>query len=594
MNYAPIAQSLRIDEISTRFEEALKRNHSPRMEAYLEEAPPDVRPALLEELLALELWYARTRESELFLSDYLKRFPQHPEIVRGCFEEDAKPPVPPWVISTVNSSGLESRGPGADRQRAPDSSIVLPEEFGRYRILRQLGEGGMGSVYLAQDRELGRCVALKVPRLTRSNQPALLSRFRREAQAAARIVHPNLCPVYDIGEIDGVFYLTMAYIEGQPLSEHLTQRRPPNVHHTISLIRKIAQALAAAHDLGVIHRDLKPANIMINPRGEPVVVDFGLARTQVGGETRLTQTGAMLGTPAYASPEQIEGDKAADTRTDIYSLGMIFYELLTGQLPFDDSTPLALLNQIIAKEPAPPSTIRPQIPRELDSICLKAIAKLVEARYQTMQEFEAAIAAWEAQTSLVENSRPTVVTTPSQLEDASPKGSANSKAASSVSSPKFPCWTAKVAPRARSVAMFFRNYKPSTDQWLWAATLGGLLICGFLVASHWLRPAPVPGTEGKLTLAGNIVEFGHGDGGDPPPPPQPPPPPPEPVVLSPDFRAEFPEPGGWTELTGRLWRYGLTKEQTITFDIKLRSVSSQTIDRPRIPGCRNRGDHERP
>src|SRR5947209_7781975 len=233
---------------------------------------------------------------------------------------------------------------GGDRTAPlPASASSSLERVGRYRILKKLGQGGMGAVYLAHDEQLDRQVALKVPNFSPGDSDSML-RFHREARSAATLSHPNLCPVYDVGEIGGTHYLTMAYIEGRPLSE-VVHEGPLDPHQAAEIVRRTALALEEAHTRGVIHRDLKPSNIMLTPRGEPVVMDFGLARRNAPGDVRLTQSGTVMGTPAYMSPEQVEGDVAAlGPATDIYSLGVILYELLTGRVPFQGS-----LGQVMAQ-----------------------------------------------------------------------------------------------------------------------------------------------------------------------------------------------------------------------------------------------------
>jgi serine/threonine protein kinase len=250
----------------------------------------------------------------------------------------------------------------------------------------------MGSVYLAHDPQLDRRVALKVPHFTAEDGPDVLERFRREARAAATIEHPNICPVYDVGEADGVNYLSMAYIEGRPLSDLLKGGKPQPQRGVAAVVRKLALALEEAHKKGVIHRDLKPSNVMINRRKEPVLMDFGLARRVGGGEARLTRSGSVMGTPAYMPPEQVNGDVAAmGPACDVYSLGVILYELLTGRLPFEGPV-MAVLARIVTQEPEPPSRHRADLDPRLDVICRKAMAKRAADRYATMAERAAALA----------------------------------------------------------------------------------------------------------------------------------------------------------------------------------------------------------
>src|SRR5262245_27997737 len=194
----------------------------------------------------------------------------------------------------------------------PDGPESLPEIFGdRYRILRKLGEGGMGAVYLAEDLKLGRSVALKVPHFKANEDRATIERFYREARVAAGIHHPNLCPVYDVGEVDGIHYLTMPYLDGTPLSKLMSRDRPWPPTQAAELVRSIALAVQVMHERTVIHRDLKPGNIMIRLEGDPVLMDFGLARPFDAPSQRVTVTGAVVGSPAYMSPEQVGGDSAA-------------------------------------------------------------------------------------------------------------------------------------------------------------------------------------------------------------------------------------------------------------------------------------------
>jgi serine/threonine protein kinase/lipoprotein NlpI len=269
---------------------------------------------------------------------------------------------------------------------------ALPAQFDRYTIRKRLGGGGMGTVYLAYDSRLDRPVALKFPRYGADTRFTDEQRFLREARAAATLSHPNLCPVYDVGRIDGTSYLAMAYIEGQSLADMLRDKPFLEIQESIDLARQLALAMEEAHRRGVIHRDLKPSNVMIDARGQPVVMDFGIARRGPGsGDVRLTESGAVMGSPPYMSPEQVNGIASAiGPASDVYSLGVIMYEMLTGRLPFVG--PFGdLVAQIISKPPAPPSTYRPEIDASLEEICLKALAKKLAERFGSMQEFAKAL-----------------------------------------------------------------------------------------------------------------------------------------------------------------------------------------------------------
>jgi serine/threonine protein kinase len=299
-----------------------------------------------------------------------------------------------------------------------------PTRFGRYHLLKTLGQGGMGSVYLAHDTQLDRQVALKIPQFTDAQDPHSRERFLREARAAAALHHVNVCPIYDVGDIDGVPYLTMAYIPGQPLSALLPRNAGRDLaqREAASIVRRVALALEDAHRLGIIHRDLKPGNIMIDPKGEPVVMDFGLARRGNPADARLTLPGAVMGTPAYMSPEQARGDQAEmGPSCDIYSLGVVLYELLTGQLPFVGDT-LSILSQLVMDEPKPPRTLCPGIDLALERICLKAMAKKREARFRSMADFASALADYldspaEKQLRVTRLSKTTVLEQPAPLAE---------------------------------------------------------------------------------------------------------------------------------------------------------------------------------
>ncbi len=265
----------------------------------------------------------------------------------------------------------------------------LPERFGPYHVLRRLGRGGMGTVYLARDTRLDRPVALKVCHL--DNHPQALERFRREARAAAALRHPNLCPVYEYDVRDGIPYLVMAYIGGGTLADRLQKHGPLPQREAALLVLRLALAMDVAHRQGVVHRDLKPANVALDERGEPVILDFGLARQAGGPGTRLTHLGSVLGTPAYMAPEQLRGDPAAAGRAgDVYSLGAVLYELLTGEPPFVGPT-AAVLAQVLCAEPTPPSRLRPGLDPRLEACCLRALAKEPSRRHADMAAFSAAL-----------------------------------------------------------------------------------------------------------------------------------------------------------------------------------------------------------
>jgi serine/threonine protein kinase len=278
-------------------------------------------------------------------------------------------------------------GPG---RAAP--TLAASSSFGRYQIVRLLGKGAMGAVYLAYDTQLHRHVALKTPSIEHS--PQTIERFLREARSAAQLRSPYLCPIYDVGQLAGTYYLSMAFVDGQPLSRVLAQGLLKTVDEVVSVTKKVARGVQKAHDAGIIHRDLKPDNIMIDQDGEPVVMDFGLAR-RVFDDVQVTMSGAMIGTPGYMSPEQVNGDpKLIGPATDIYSLGVVLFQMLAGRLPFQGSL-TAVLRQIGSDPPPLPSLFNQSLSKDspLEQICLKMIAKLPEDRFASMNEAAAALEA---------------------------------------------------------------------------------------------------------------------------------------------------------------------------------------------------------
>jgi serine/threonine protein kinase len=372
--------------------------------AAVEQLPIDgpFRDAALREMIKIDLERHARRGAPVSLRHYLEQFPE--------------------LAETGNAPADLVAAEAAARDTlplpSPPGSVHLPKVFGRYRIVRPLGRGGMGGVYLARDRDLDREVALKVPRFPPDDAGAE-ERFAREAKAAATIDHPNVCRVYDVGRIDGLPYITMAYIEGPSLADVLSDGPMPP-RRAAEIARDVARALAEAHRRGIVHRDLKPANILMSAvRGQesgvrsqgsgdtqsesltpdtcpltPVVTDFGLAARTVPDDTRLTVEGTIAGTPPYMSPEQIAGERAGPA-SDVYSLGAMLYEMATGRTPFT-GTRVEIFTQVLGDKPDPPSAIRPENDSRLDSIVLKALAKKPADRFPDMAAFADALDKWLA------------------------------------------------------------------------------------------------------------------------------------------------------------------------------------------------------
>jgi len=250
--------------------------------------------------------------------------------------------------------------------------------FGQYKILALIGEGGMGMVYRAHDTLLNREVAIKLlpPELARDRE--FVSRFRREAETAASLDHPHIVAIYNIGEQDGVHYLAMRLLEGQPLNQVLKQSGALPPERALHITEQVARALDYAHARGVVHRDVKPANIMVGADEHVTLMDFGIAKAMTG--SRLTRTGTMIGTPEYMAPEQFTGEQV-DLRADIYALAVVLYEMLTGRVPFTGETPVSISHAHVYQQPAPPRQHNTQIPTAVEQVVLRALAKRPEARY---------------------------------------------------------------------------------------------------------------------------------------------------------------------------------------------------------------------
>lgn len=299
----------------------------------------------------------------------------------GVFEPESESTVQMRPSKTVVAPTVEA---GAAEL------AVFPRPFGRYTLESELGHGAMGTVFLASDRLLNRQVALKLLRVKPEDGQEVVERFYREARSMASLQHANLCSIYDFGEVDGQPYLTMAFVDGRPLSDYLVSGRPLVTRYAVTLARTLAMALHQAHLVGIVHRDLKPSNVMINKETEPVLMDFGLARRQQPGEVELTQQGMILGSPAYMAPEQVEGKiNQIGPATDVHALGVILYEMLSGRKPFD-GTVASVLAQVQSKQ-AEPLRIPEDTEGRLNAICRRAMAKDISQRYASALDFANAL-----------------------------------------------------------------------------------------------------------------------------------------------------------------------------------------------------------
>ncbi len=277
-----------------------------------------------------------------------------------------------------------------DPGHEPGSTPTIPDlsgrQFGNFHLLRRLGHGAMAEVYLAEQRQLARRVAVKILKPELAHDETYLKRFRLEAQAAASLIHANIVQIYEVGHQDQYHYIAQEYVEGQDLRDWIARNGSPDLPHSLSIMCQVAAALSKAGEAGVIHRDIKPENIMLTRSGEVKVADFGLARvTRKGEKSDLTQAGVTMGTPLYMSPEQVQGKKL-DPRSDIYSFGITCFHMLTGSPPFSGETALAVAVQHLKKQPPALEDVRPDLPAPLCRVVHKMLAKDPNGRQASGRE----------------------------------------------------------------------------------------------------------------------------------------------------------------------------------------------------------------
>jgi WD40 repeat protein/tRNA A-37 threonylcarbamoyl transferase component Bud32 len=377
MSDLPTTDWTRINDVADRFERAWKTGSRPRIEDFLAEAEPGLREAFLEELLRVELELRRRAGEDPTAEEYRERFPEQGAVVEAAFA-----PV------TSESGGTESTT--AHRETTEDTDPALEfgtrvRYFGDYELSRELGRGGMGVVYKARQISLNRPVALKMIRSAALASEDERRRFQNEAEAIALLDHPHIVPILEVGCHDDQPYFSMKLIGGPSLDKKLDEYAN-NPKAAARLVKTAAEAVHHAHQRGILHRDLKPANIVLDDRGEPHVTDFGLAK-RVEGDSELTHSGAIMGTPAYMAPEQASGRRGAvTTASDVYGLGAILYATLTGRAPFGGESAEETLAQVRESLPTPPTRLRPQVPHDLEVICLKCLEKEPSRRYASARD----------------------------------------------------------------------------------------------------------------------------------------------------------------------------------------------------------------
>jgi serine/threonine protein kinase/formylglycine-generating enzyme required for sulfatase activity len=369
-----LGQLQRLVALCDRFEAEWRAGRRPRAEDFVLEEPEPDRRLLLARLLTIEVSERRRLGENPGLAEYIDRLPDYGGVVNDAFATPTDGRQNNAAPFDVTVDFVAAAGAVADS----------PDNLGRYRILACLGAGGFGVVYHAHDDELNRPVALKVPHRDRMARPGTTDWYLAEARALARLDHPNIVPVYDVGRTaDGVPILVSKLIEGTNLSAILRSGRP-SATDIAGLIAAVADALHYAHLRGLVHRDVKPSNILIDRTGKPYLADFGLALQEgAGGES-----GVCMGTPSYMSPEQASGEgHRVDGRSDVFSLGVVLYELLAGRRPFRGESPQQIMGLIVTAEVRPPRQIDDTIPRELERCCLKALSKSASERYTTAKDF---------------------------------------------------------------------------------------------------------------------------------------------------------------------------------------------------------------
>ncbi len=402
-NALPLSVQFRLEEVCSRFEGAWKTaalsRFGPRVEEYLGDSSGPERGALFRELLLLDMHYRRQRCKHLAAEDYETRFPEEAGCIRAVFAATqtvepglARTEAPCGTVpltsigGTTSSEQTLSAVATADPCEGAAGKARFPVVPG-YTILGELGRGGMGVVYMSRQIKANRVVALKMVLAAGHAGRDLLVRFKTEVEAIASLQHPNIVQVYEVGDHGGLPFFSFEYCSGGSLDKKLAGI-PLQPKEAAALLEKLALGMQAAHEVGIIHRDLKPGNVLLAADGSLKIGDFGLAK-KLDEASQQTQTGAVLGTPSYMAPEQAEGKKDVGPAADIYALGAILYEMLTGRPPFKAATTLDTLHQVRHVEPVAPRQLQPGTPRDLETICLKCLYKAPHNRYGSAQELAA-------------------------------------------------------------------------------------------------------------------------------------------------------------------------------------------------------------
>ncbi len=392
-------EARQVDEICLRFEESWRKNENPPLETYLPEGKSDsITEALLWELLRIEVQHRRQLKDVPKPEDYLGRLPDHEETIKAVFAQVFPHNALTMVSEENQAQSYQETVSFHANRKVSLSGKIHPEDFpltlGEYELFELIGQGGMGVVYKARPALGGEdyVVALKRIKTGMLEYEDEVQRFKFEALALARLSHPNILPIYHVGEQEGQYYFTMKLMEGGSLSKKLPElQKDPRV--TAQLIAKIARAIHYAHERGILHRDLKPSNILFDEQGEPVVIDFGLAK-RLQGDAEMSQSGLVCGTINSMPPEQARGSLSLTISVDVYSLGAVLYECLTGQPPYKAENYYQFVMQMDQKDPLLPRKLNPLIPNDLQTICLHSLKKVPEQRYKSAEKMAEDLENW--------------------------------------------------------------------------------------------------------------------------------------------------------------------------------------------------------